>query len=568
MKKQKNLTNFYKDNYVYQYWQEISKGLIVSKKIFAVYKKLVEDMQNPQCEWVFDNEKANRAIFFIENYCKHSKGSVGGKPFILELWQKALVASTFGFIHRIDHTRRFLEVWLMVARKNGKSTLAAAIGIYMMIADNEAGAEVYAVATKRDQAKIIWLEAKRMTMKSETLLSKIKPLVAEMYAEFNESYFKPLGADSSTLDGLNVHCGLFDEVHAWTDKNLYDVVKDGTTSREQPLILITTTAGTVRNGIFDLKYEEIERIIKSFEDDVVLNDRILPIIYELDDRAEWTDETSWTKANPALGSVKSYQQLKEKVNAAKLNAMYVKNLLCKDFNIRDTTEESFLTFEQLLNTAVFDVKELLPKPVYAFCGADLAETTDLTAAVVLFQTTPNSPIYVLSMFWIPEDLLDKKVKEDKIPYDVWKQQGLLRTTPGNTLHPMFLTQWFREMRDEYDLYFSKVGYDAWGAKYWVDEMAAEFGVNTMDKVIQGKKTLSQPMKELAADLEAKRIIYNNNPIMKWCMSNVSIDMDKNGNIQPCKGKNPRMRIDGFAALLNAYVVYKNNIETYHADLSG
>lgn len=568
MKKISSTNSLNPDNPIREYWLEIQNGLVVSKKIRAVYKKLIADMDNPNCEWEYSDRHAQHAIIFIEKFCKHSKGKMGGKPFVLEVWQKAAVAAMFGFIHKETKLRRFIEVWLIVARKNGKSTLAAAVGLYLMIADGEAGAEIYAVATKRDQAKIIWLEAKRMVQKSPYLRQKIKPLVAEMVSQFNDSYFKPLGSDSDTLDGLNVHGGLFDEIHAWKDKNLYDVVKDGTTAREQPLIFGTTTAGTVREGIYDIKYEEIERIINGYEADEQINERLLPLIYELDSRDEWTDPDCWMKANPGLGTIKSKIQLTDKVKAAKLNFLLVKNLLCKDFNIRETTTDAFLTWEQLFNPTTFEIADLDPKPTYCFGGVDLSNTTDLTAATVLFKTSPESKLYVLQMFWLPEDLLEKRTKEDKIPYDIWCKNGLLRTTPGNELHPRFVTEWLEEIRDKYNLCFSFIGYDAWAAKYWLDEMIFNFGQNTMEQVIQGKKTLSQPMKAIAAELEAKNIVYNNNPILKWCMTNVNVDIDRNGNIQPAKGRNQRQRIDGFASLLNAYVVYLNHLEEYYSDLRG
>jgi phage terminase large subunit-like protein len=456
----------------------------------------------------------------------------------------------------------------MVARKNGKSTLAAAIGIYLMIADQEHGAEIYAVATKKDQAKIIWLEAKRMVKKSPALLRKIKPLVAEMYASDTESYFKPLGADSETLDGLNVHGGLFDEVHAWKDKNLYDVVVDGTSAREQPLIFITTTAGTVREGIFDLKYEEIERIINGYGDGIEINDRILPIIYELDSRDEWTKPDRWVKANPGLGTIKRLEKMQGKVKAAQLNPLLVKNLLCKDFNIRETGIDSYFSYEDILNKEQFDPAKLQPAARYGIGGADLSETTDLTSACVIFKNKVDGPLYYLGMFWIPEDVFERRVHEDKVPYDVWRDLGLVRVIPGNKNHPKYVTEWYREISKKYDIFISWVGYDAWAAQYWVDEMAGEFGNKAMIGVRQGKQTLSNPLKELKADLCAKRIIYNNNPVLKWCMTNVNIETDKNNNIQPHKGKNQRARIDGFAALLDAYVIYKAHLTEYDLDIGG
>ena len=539
------------------------KGAINSSyKVYRVYKEIVENIiNNEESIWEYDSHKANHAIEFVENYCKHSKGKMGGKPFILEVWQKALVAATFGIVHKISGLRKYKEVLLVVARKNGKSTLAAGIGLYMQLADGEPGAEIYACATKKDQAKIIWLESKRMVKKSKSLLRRVKPLVGELVADFNDSFFRPLGRDSDSLDGLNVHCALLDEIHAWTDKNLYDVIVDGTTAREEPLIFITTTAGTVRECVYDIKYDEAERVINGYDDnDGYKDDTLLPIIYELDSRIEWLDEECHIKANPGLGTIKRVDQLNNKVNKAKANPLLVKNLLCKDFNIRETSSEAWLTFEQINNNKKFDVLSL--KPRYGIGGADLSSTTDLTCATILFKVPGNEEIYTMQMYFLPEDLLEKRVEEDKIPYDIWRDQGLLRTTPGNKVHYKHVTEWFLEVQNEYDIYIFSGGYDSWSANYWIEDMKNTFGQETWQPVIQGKKTLSGPMKNLGADLEKKIINYNNNPILKWCLTNTAIDIDKNNNIQPIKTSNSRRRIDGLASLLNAYVQLERVYDNY------
>jgi phage terminase large subunit-like protein len=215
-------------NPIIKYWNWIqSHRSRVSDKIYKVYKELIRIINDPKCIWTYDHNKASHAVEFIERYCKHSKGKLGGKPFVLELWEEALVAAAFGIVSKDTGLRKFQEVLLIVGRKNGKSTLAAAIGLYLQMADGEPGAEVYACATKKDQAKIIWLEAKRMVKKSPALLKRNKPLVSELVADFNDSFFKPLGADSETLDGLNVHGATLDEIHAWKGKELYDVIVDG-----------------------------------------------------------------------------------------------------------------------------------------------------------------------------------------------------------------------------------------------------------------------------------------------------------------------------------------------------
>ena len=551
------------ENAIVEYYDLIKSGkLVTSYKVERTYQHIIEDIiNNDKSQWEYDHDKAVHVIDFIEVFTKHSKGSMGGQPFILELWQKALVSAMFGIVDKIDGTRKYQEVVLIVGRKNGKSTLAAAIGLYLMIADGELGPEIFSVATKKDQAKIIWLEAKKMIQKSPALRKRIKTLVAEMNSTLNDSVFKPLGRDSDTLDGLNVHGALFDEVHAWKDQNLYDVVVDGTSSREQPMIFTTSTAGTVRESVFDRLYDEAEMVINGYSDlDGYVNENLLPIIYELDERKEWTNEKAWVKANPGLGTIKRTESLKSKVDKAKANPLLVKNLVCKDFNIRETNGEAWLNFEQLDNKEKFDIKEL--KPRYGIGGVDLASTTDLTCATVILMLPNDEKIYVEQMYWLPEDLLEKRVHEDRVPYDIWLEQDLIRTTPGNKVHYKFVVDWFKEVQNSKDIYLFKVGYDNWSAQYFVEEMKQTFGEHVMEPVIQGKKTLSSPMKSLGADLESKRIIYNNNPILKWNLTNVAVDVDKNDNIQPMKTSNAKKRIDGFASLLDAYVALEKNIESY------
>jgi phage terminase large subunit-like protein len=551
-------------NPILEYWEQIESGKeIVSEKIKKTYKKIVYDLTDNASEYYYSPKRANHVIEFIENYCKHSKGKMGGQPVILELWEKALLATVFGFID-ITGCRKYREAVLIVGKKNGKSLIASAVGLYLLVGDNEPGPEVYAVATKRDQAKIIWSEAKRMVKKSPALRKRIKPLVAELVSDFNDGIYKPLASDSDTLDGLNVHGVLMDEIHQWKQgKALYDIMADGTTAREQPLVFITSTAGTIREDIYDQKYEEAERVINGyFDENGYKDEHFIAFIYELDNRKEWTDPACWKKANPGLGTIKSLEQLAAKVRKAQANPALVKNLVCKEFNIRETSSEAWLPFEVLNNTATFDLKEL--KPRYGIGGADLSSTTDLTAAVVIFMVPGDNHIYVLPMFWLAEDLLEQRVREDKIPYDLWIEQGLVRTCPGNKVHAKYVTEWFLEVQNELDIYIPWVGYDSWSATYWVEEMRGIFGKESMVPVIQGKKTLSGPMKQLERDLESKLINYNNNPVTKWCLANTAKEEDKNGNIQPVKTSKRTKRIDGMAALLNAYTVLQDRLDEYQS----
>ena len=547
-----------RENPILAYYSKIKSGeIVVSKKIRKQVQKLVADIHNQSIPWAYDNDRAWHAIDFIERFCRHSKGKWGGQLVKLELWQKAFVAAAFGFINKETGLRRFTKVLLIVARKNGKSTLAAAIGLYLMVMDGEPGAEIYSVATKYDQAKIVWLEAKRMIRKSPALRKRIKTLVAELQGP-DDSIFKALGSDSDSLDGLNVHGALMDEVHAWMDQNLFDVIADGMSAREEPMLFETSTAGTVREGVFDIEYDYAANVIngvEGFEDD-----RILSFIYELDERKEWTDPKCWPKANPGLGTIKDIGKLAEKVARAQRIPSAVKNLLCKDFNVRETTSEAWLPFEVINNTASFDIVAL--KPRYGVGGTDLSQTTDLTAAKVLFMVAGDDTIYVLQMYWMPEDLIETRAIEDKVPYDKWRDRGLLRTTPGNKVHHSYVTEWFLEVRDKYDIYIPWIGYDAWSAQYWVEEMKGHFGPTALIPVYQGAKTLSLPMGAMGADLEKKRVNYNDHPIDRWCLSNTCVIMDNNGNIKPDKGRKTRRRIDGTAALLDAYTVLLDHQAEY------
>lgn len=550
-------------NPILEYWDEIESGReVVSLKVRQVYKHLVFKLTDTSDGYYYSPKRANHIIEFFENYCHHSKGASGGKLVKLELWEKALLAAAFGFIDMAG-LRQYREVLLIVGKKNGKSLLSSGVGNYMLIGDGEPGPEVYAVATKRDQAKIVWNEAKRMIKKSPALRSRVKPLTHELSSEdYNDGVFKPLASDSDTMDGLNVSCCLMDEIHQWRNgKPLYDIMADGTTAREQPLIFMTTTAGTVREDIYDEKYEYAERVLNGYEDPVGYHDpHFLAFVYELDKRSEWEDPACWKKANPGLGTIKRFDQLADKVAKAQANPALVKNLVCKEFNIRETSTGAWLTFEELNNPSTYDLAAL--KPRYGIGGADLSSTTDLTAAKVLFQVPGDPHIYAMSMYWLAADLIDKRVTEDKIPYDIWIEQGYVRACPGNKITPSVVTDWFLEVQEKYDIYLPWIGYDAWSAQMWVDQMSQSFGKDSMIAVHQGKKTLSDPMKSLGVDLASKLIVYNNNPVDKWCLANTSFDEDKNGNIQPVKTVKATRRIDGTAALLDAYVIYRDKADDY------
>lgn len=532
-------------DYVTKYYKEITEGRIVtSNRVTKMYKKLAEDIANPK-EFIFDEKRGNRPIEFIERFCKHSKGEWAGKPVKLELFQKAYIQALFGFIHKDTKRRKYKESLFLVARKNGKSTMLAGIALYMLIADNEAGAEVYGVATKKDQSKIIFDEVCNMVSQSPELRRFIKKRKSDLYSALTMSKLVPLGKNSDTLDGLNSHLVIMDELHSIKDRNLYEVMKQSQSARRQPLLVMITTAGTVRECIYDDMYDYAVKVV----DGVITDNTFLPILYELDSKEEWKDPTKWLKANPALGTVKKLSDLADKVERAKQSPKDLSGILCKDFNIRQTLSSAWLTFEDIDNTSKFDIEKF--RGSYAIGGADLSITTDLTCATLLMIDKDTGERCIHQMYWLPEDNFFKRVTEEKIPYDKWLELGLLRLCKGNTISYSDVTQWYLEMVNKQGITPAWIYYDSYSAKYWVEEMES-YGFN-MVRCIQGAKTLSLPMQLLGADLQAKKVNYNNNPMLKWCLTNTGIQTDRNGNIVPIKNQSPKQRIDGTASLLDAYV---------------
>lgn len=541
-------------NYIKEYINEIEKGnIIAGRKIIKIYKRLLEESKNESLPFYFDEEIGERPITFIETFCKQSEGEIG-KPIKLELFQKAYIQALFGFVYRDTGYRRFNETMFLVGRKNGKTTMLSAIALYMMIADGEGSAECYSVATKKDQASKAFKSACSMRAQSPEIRAIINKRRTDMYMPTTFSSFEPLSSDSDTLDGLNSHLVIIDELHAIKDRNLYEVMKQSTSSRRQPLVVMITTAGTVRECIFDDIYDYANNILEG----TIKNDAFLPVLYELDKTEEWKNIECWQKANPGLGTIKQYKYLVEQVERAKADLSSKKGILCKDFNIRNNSEEKWLDFDTVNNDEMFELDEL--KGSYAIGGADLSSTTDLTCATLLVMK--QKKIYILQHYFIPETKIEEKADNDNVPYYIWEKRGLLTVCSGAKINYTNVTEWFLKMHNEYDISALWIGYDPWGSQYWITEME-EAGFE-MEKVIQGAKTMSNPMKQLEADLKEKKVNYNNNPILKWCLLNTAIEIDKNDNIRPVKGKKSKQRIDGAVSLIDAYCVLFDKMSDYIA----
>lgn len=531
-----------KTNPVLEYAAAIESGEIVtSRRVAAVYSRLAAEIHDyPER---FSLSKAMKPIRFIETFCKHSKGALGGQPFKLALWQRAFIAALFGFIDPGTGYRRYREAMCLMARKNGKSTLAAAICLYMLMADGEAGAEVYCAATKRDQAKLVFNECHNMVKQSTALSQHVRKRKTDLYFPPTLSTLQPLGANYDTLDGLNGSCIVIDELHE-VKRELYEVLKQSQSARTQPLLLCITTAGTNRESVYDSIYDYATKVADGIVDDPTY----LPVLYELDARSEWDDPKSWCKANPSLGISKSVDDLRVKVERAKVDPSSLSGLLTKDFDVRETRSTAWLTYDAIHNPDSFDLESF--RGCYAIGGVDLSRTTDLTAAALLLMDSQGN-IYVESMSWLPEEQFAQRVETEHIPYDKWRDAGYLRLCPGNVIDYHAVVAWFLEMVQEHGITPLWIYYDSWSAQYFVQECQAN-GFE-MVRCIQGAKTLSLPMGEAGADFKAGKINYGNNPLFEWCCTNVGVQSDRNGNIVPVKASSPKRRIDAFMAFLDAYV---------------
>ncbi len=538
-------------SYIRLYHAQIQSGeVVVNAYIKKLYEKIAQDLDNPG-DYFFHESKATKPIEFVERFCKQSKGRWIGQRFVLDLWQKAMIQTIFGFVDK-EGNRKYKEAFTLIGRKNGKSSLLAAIGLYMLIADGEGGSEVYPVATKRDQAKIIFTEALNIVRQSDLLSRHLGKRRTDIYFPATFSKFEPLASDSNGLDGLNTHFCIIDEIHALKDRNLYDVMKQSMAARKQPLLWCITTAGFVRENIFDAQYNYAVDTLNG----TIQDERFIAFLYELDKGDDYKDPAVWVKANPGLGTIKDLEFLRDNVRKAKVDPAFKATVLTKDFNIIGTASTAFLEYSTIRNEETFSLEDI--KDSYCVGGVDLSSTTDLTSATILVPK-PGGKFLCQQMYWMPEQTFEDAEHAKKVTYQAWLERGLLALTPGNRIDYGHITQWFVKMKEEFRLYFQAIGYDQWNSGYWVKEMEQNGFNGLMEIVIQGAKTLSQPLKHLGADLAAKKINYDKSPLLEYCLCNLAVVYDRNNNITPVKAHS-RGFIDGAMSLLDSYVVYERHKE--------
>lgn len=534
------------NNYILEYYQKITEGsIVVGKWVKLLYRWIIKGLEEKS--FFYDQKKAHKAIAFIEKFCRHHEGPLGGKLITLELWQKAFVSLLFGIV---DETgcRQFNEVLLLIARKNGKTLLASAIATYCAYADGEYGARVYFAAPKLQQANIGYDQAFQ-TIKNEPELENLaKKRRTDIYIEHSNSTIAPLAFSEKKSDGLNISCGILDEVASWHGEpglKFYEVIKSSCGARKQPLILSITTSGYENDSIYDTLVLRATRILLGDSEEK----HFLPVLYMIDDIDKWNDINELQKSNPNINvSVPVKYLLDELViaeNSLSKKSEYITKYCC----LKQSSSLAWLSAQVVQNMCgkALDLNDF--RGSYAITGLDLSQTTDLTSACVLIQK--NGHIYVFSKFWLPSERIEYATERDGLPYNIYIQRGLLETSGENFVDYHDCFNWFRSLIEEYEIYPLMVGYDRYSAQYLIQDLKA-YGFQC-DDVYQGDN-LWGVLQEMEGMFKDGIVHIGDNDLLKVHLLNSAIKM----SVERGRGKlvkiKPSCHIDGVAAMADAFTV--------------
>jgi len=503
----------------------------------------IEDLKTAGKRGFYFDEGAAQDILDFFSFLHLSKGSWGGNQFILAPWQQFFLYVLFGWLEKKDKRRRFRIGYLEVGKKNGKTTLAAGVGLYMLDSDEENGAEVYSFATKRDQAKIVHEEAKNMLRQSRALSRTIKfgkGLDSNIYVPETGSKFAPLSSDHDSNEGINTSCGIGDEIHVYKDRGNWDVVETSMVTRRQPLLLGITTAGVNQQGVCRQIHNHLEQIL----DRVIIDDRMFGMIFTLDEGDDWRDEVNWVKPNPNLGVNIEADALRPKALRAQQMPSAVNAFLREHMNVWTNAESAWMTIESWRASAgIVDAKALNGHECYM--GMDLSTTTDISAISMVFPMGDGT-YQALFEFWIPAACMEARVTRDRVPYDVWVREGYVHATDGNSIDYDFIEHRILELAKIYKI--KEIAFDPYNATEITNHLI-EQGLE-MVSFQQGFLSLSPPTKKVEILVADGKLHHGNNPVMNWMITNVIIREDPAGNKKPDKAKS-REKIDGVVALIMA-----------------
>ena len=532
-------------SYIHEYYDKILKGkIIVGKWIKKIYEILVEAIKTG--EWEFDAQKANKAIRFIENFAHHNKGR--NDLLKLELWQKAIVSAIFGILDPNTHRRQFREIFLVVARKNGKSLFAAAIMAYVAYIDGEYGSELYCLAPKLDQADIVYNDFYQITQSEEELAELTKKRRLDIYIPELNTTIKKIAFNAKKADGFNPTMTTNDEMEAWPgDQGLkqYEVMVSGTGARKEPITFSTSTAGYVNDGIFD----ELMKRSTSFLKGTSKEKRLLPFIYMIDDLEKWYTKKELAKANPNLGVSVQWEFFKEQIAIAMQSLSKKAEFMTKYCNIKQNSSIAWLDFETVMKatSAPYTLEDF--RGCYCVAGIDLSKTVDLTAASLVIEKGGKS--YTITQFFMPQERYDIAIDEESVPYNIFKEQGYLTISGEHQVNYKDVLMWFVRLVKEYKIYPLKVGYDRYFAGYLVEEMK-DYGFQ-MDDVYQGTN-LTPVLNTFEGELKDGKYLIGDNNLLKSHLLNVAVQIQTDDSrLKPVKIEK-RLHIDGAVSVFDALAV--------------
>lgn len=543
------------DNWIFKYHEAIQKKeVIVGVWVRLCFEILTTGLLNG--EWEFNEKKANKAIKFIENFCHHSEGR--SDLLHLELWQKAIVSAIFGIMDKTTGYRQFREVFIIVARKNGKTLFAAAIAAYMAYIDGEYGAKVYFLAPKLDQADLVYDAFYQIVQSDDELDSITKKRRSDIYIKAFNTSVKKIAFNSKKSDGFNPQLVVNDEMEAWPgDQGLkqYEVMTSALGARKQPLIISIATAGYVNDGIFDELFKRATAFLKGNSREK----RLLPFIYMIDDIEKWDSIEELKKSNPNLGVSVSVEYYLEQIEIARNSISKKVEFMTKFCNIKQNSAVAWLDYWDVMK-CVHEEKPLSLedfKGCYCVGGIDLSRTTDLTAASIVINRDGINHIF--TRFYMPQKRYEVAINEDNTPYNIYRDRGFLFISGENQVDYKDVYNWFIELVKVYKIKPLKIGYDRYSANYLVEDLKTA-GFHT-DDVYQGTN-LTPILHEFEGNLKDGLFDFGDNSMLAAHFLNVAVDINLNDSrMKPVKIEK-RMRIDGAMSVFDALTM----VSKYHNEI--
>lgn len=535
--------------YLEQYREEIRNGnIIAGRELTTALDKYIEDMKDPR--YIYDTKDAYRRIEFMEKFVKLTKSPFYGKPMILMLWQKAFIETLYSFKIAETGFDRFKRAILLIGRKNTKSETCNGLGLTELMIGNH-GSDIVCSSNDDSQANILFDGINTMREMFDPKNKRTHKNLSFIKNKKTGSKVFKLSDKTRNKEGRNIDFAIIDEVHEMRDKTIINSIDQSQSLKDNPKRIIITTEGFTNDGALDEELRYARKVLNDeYEDDT-----LLIWLYTQDSEQEvWQDESSWQKSNPTVGVIKKYDYLRERLNKSRIDKAERVFTLCKDFNIKQNTAESWLMQDDYIYPQeVLDLEQW--RNSFCLAAVDLAETTDLTNAKILLMRAGDNKKYVYSHYWIPESKL--QTADDRqagAKYKEWAKAGLLTVCPGNDNDLTMVADWLAGLKTKYGIKIVRCGYDVKFSKDFLNRMD-EYGIET-EIIQQNKDVMSTPMKLVEADLKSRLINYGNNPMDAWCLGNASMEMDNAGRILCVKiAGQPSRRIDGAVTLIILYATY-------------